>query len=61
MAKNIFYKILISIDEILAGHYKNFKEYKKTGMEKLISDSELKLKQKINGVNDMYKIWVCEK
>lgn len=53
-------KALMYIDEFLVGHYNNFKIYKELGMEKLIEDSGLKSK-KTNGINNMYKIWICEK
>ena len=53
-------KMMIYIDEIFAGHYKNFKNYQKIRVEKLISDSGLKLEKEINGINEIYKIWICE-
>jgi SAM-dependent methyltransferase len=58
LPKNIFYKKLISFDEILAGHYKNFKNYKKIGMEKLILNSGLKIKKEIK--HKIYSIWICK-
>jgi len=57
--KNIFYKMFISFDEHLAGHYNNFKNYEKIKMENLIKSSKLKLDKKINIINNMYKIWIC--
>ncbi len=58
--KSIKNKFLIYIDEHLAGHYKKFLSYRKKGMLKLINESKLKLDRELNGINDMYKIWVCK-
>lgn len=58
--KNLFYKALIFFDEILAGHYKNFLDYKKRGgIKDLISDTGLKINKEIKGHNEFYNIWVC--
>jgi len=56
--KNIFYKILISFDEILANHYNNFKNYNKIGMKKLILNSKLKIQKEIK--HKIYYIWICK-
>ena len=54
-------KILIYMEEHLAGHYKKFKSYKENGeMPRLIEKSGLKLDKELNGINDMYKIWICK-
>ena len=58
--KSIKNKFLIYMDEHLAGHYKKFLSYRKKGMLKLINESELKLDRELNGINDMYKIWICK-
>ena len=58
--KSIKEKILIYMDEHLAGHYKKFLSYRKKGMPKLINESELKLDRELNGINDIYKIWICK-
>jgi len=55
--KNIFYRTLISFDEILAAHYKNFLNYRKIGMERLIKESGLKIDKKIK--KNFYSIWIC--
>jgi len=59
--KSIKNKFLIYIDEYLIGDYKKFKSYRKDGMLKLIDESGLKLDRELNGINDLYKIWICEK
>jgi len=58
--KSIKNKFLIYIDEYLIGDYKKFKSYRKNGMLKLINESGLKLDRELNGINDMYKIWICK-
>ena len=58
LPKNIFQKSIIILDEILARHYDNFKDYKKRGMEKLILTTRLNLDKKIKG--SFYSIWICE-
>lgn len=58
--KSIKNKILIYIDEHLAGYYKKFLSYRKKGMLKLINESGLKLDKELKGINDMYKIWICK-
>ncbi len=56
-SKNIFYRTLISFDEILSGHYRRFLNYKKLGMERLIKESGLKIDKKIK--KNFYSIWIC--
>jgi len=58
--KSIKEKILIYMDEHLAGHYKKFLSYRKKGMLKLINESGLKLDKELKGINDIYKIWICK-
>lgn len=51
--------VLIHLDEILAGHYRNFLNYTKIGMLEIIKKSDLKIIKILN--KGIYRIWICNR
>ena len=57
---SFFLNILINMDELISGHYKNFKKYSKKGIEYLIKESNLQEYKRINGLSKFYNLYMCK-
>ena len=52
------FSLLVHIDEIIAGHYNNFKEYRKNKMENLIEEAGLLIEKARTNYKNL-GIWIC--
>ena len=58
--ESIFTKLYLSFDEILAGHFNNFREYiRNGGMPFIINQVDLFIEKHAKTSNKLVDIWVC--
>lgn len=54
-----FKNFLVHMDEILAGHYMNFRKYEKNSIVTLIKESGLTLEEEVKTKYSEIGIWIC--